>query len=127
MVQKLRAETVTYLAYVAFLVGFIALGLFIYALTAGGSLMGVFGIAVVAAFAAAIVLFPMGARMRAEANDSGIEIPGVNIFATPLKRNQIDKYLAHYRGVGSGEEYETRRVPAAVEAPSRHEAERIAA
>lgn len=98
MLKKLRAETITLLAYLSFLVGFVALGLFVYALTAGSSLRGVFGIAVVATFAAAVVLFPMGARMRAKANDSGIEIPGMNIFATPLKRDQIDTYLAHYRG-----------------------------
>ncbi|KUI39249.1 hypothetical protein [Mycobacterium sp. GA-2829] len=98
MFKKLRAETVTLLAYLSFLVGFVALGLFVYALTADGSLTGVFGIAVIAAFAAAVVLFPMGARMRAKVNDSGIDIPGINIFATPLKRDQIDAYLTHYRG-----------------------------
>lgn len=98
MLKKMRGEAITYVAYVGFLVGFIALGLFVYALAAGSAVAGIIGAGLVASMIATVVLFRAGARKRAEENDSGIEIPGVNIFATPLKREQIDRYLLTYRG-----------------------------
>lgn len=98
VLKKMRGEAITYVAYVSFLVGFIALGLFVYALAAGSVVAGIIGAGLVASMIATVVLFRAGARKRAEENESGIEIPGVNIFATPLKRDQIDRYLLTYRG-----------------------------
>ena len=99
MMKKLRGESITYLAYVGFLVGFIGLGLFVYALAAGSAVAAVIGALMVVSNIASVVLFRMGARKRAEENETHIEIPGVNIFATPLKKKDVDQYLVNYRGV----------------------------
>ena len=47
---------------------------------------------------ATVVGFRVGARKRAESNESGIEIEGANVWARPLRREQIDRYLLRYRG-----------------------------
>jgi hypothetical protein len=54
--------------------------------------------------AATVVGFRIGARKRAESNDSGIDIPGENIWARPLRREQIDRYLQSYRAVRDNHE-----------------------
>jgi hypothetical protein len=53
---------------------------------------------------ASVVGFRIGARKRAESNDSGIEIPGENIWARPLRRDQIERYLSSYRGIRDNHE-----------------------
>ncbi|MBP1819301.1 hypothetical protein [Mycobacterium sp. OAE908] len=88
----------TNVAYVLFLLVFVALGMFVYALATGGPLVGIIGIGLVALMVASVVGFRIGARKRAESNNSGIEIPGENIWARPLRREQIDRYLRSYRG-----------------------------
>ncbi|WP_193044269.1 hypothetical protein [Mycolicibacterium baixiangningiae] len=130
MFKKLRGGSITYIAYVGFLVGFIALGMFVYALAAGSTVAGIIGAALIAGSAATVVLFRAGARRRAEENDSGIKIPGVNIFAKPLERDQIDQYLTTYRGAqraAADAADETRLVAITAGAPSRREDERLAA
>jgi hypothetical protein len=122
MLKKLRGGSITYIAYVGFLMGFIALGLFVYALAAGSAVAGVIGGGLIIGSAATVALFRAGARKRAEENDSGIEIPGVNIFAKPLERNEIDQYLTTYRSTQP-----TRLVAVRSETPSQREDERIAA
>ena len=120
MLKKLKGGSITYLAYVGFLVGFIGLGLFVYALAAGSAVAGIIGAALVICDIVTVWLFRVGARRRAAENDSGIEIPGVNIFATPLKRQQIDQYLATYRATDERDSLMTLT-------PSRREIERLAA
>ncbi|KUI26188.1 hypothetical protein AU195_14440 [Mycobacterium sp. IS-1496] len=129
MMTRLRGETITYLAYVGFLVGFIGLGLFVYALAAGSAVAGIIGAALVISDLATVVLFRLGARKRAAENDSGIEIPGVNIFATPLEQEQIDNYLLTYRGERSRANTAPRGRVVAVSAgaPASREDERLAA
>ena len=51
---------------------------------------------------ASVVGFRIGARNRANSNDSGIEIEGANVWARPLRREQIDRYLLSYRDVQNG-------------------------
>lgn len=87
----------TNVAYVSLLSGFVALGTFVYALAAQSALAWIIGVGMVTLFAAAIVGFRVGARTRAKGNDSGIEIPGENIWAQPLRREQVAKYLSSYR------------------------------
>jgi len=62
---------------------------------------------------ASVVGFRIGARKRAESNDSGIEIPGENIWARPLRREQIERYLSTYRGIRDEHE----QLPQAVAVP----------
>ena len=94
----------TNVAYVLLLLAFVALGTFVYALAAESSLAGVIGASMVVLFAISVAGFRIGARKRAQSNDSGIEIDGANIWARPLRREQIDQYLMSYRGVRDGHE-----------------------
>ncbi|MGE2715212.1 hypothetical protein ACQI4L_14225 [Mycolicibacterium litorale] len=99
MLKAIGRISVTSVAYMCFLLGFVALGTFVYALAAGSPVAGIIGGTLVALLVATVVLFRAGARKLVESNESGIEIPGVNIFAKPLRREQIDHYLLSYRGV----------------------------
>jgi hypothetical protein len=62
-------------------------------------LAGIIGASMVMLMVASVAGFRIGARKRAESNDSGIEIPGENIWARPLRREQIERYLLSYRGI----------------------------
>ena len=95
----LRRVSTTEMAYVCLLLGFVALGTFVYALAAESALAGIIGASMVVLMIASVVGFRIGARKRAQSNDSGIEIPGENIWARPLRRDQIERYLSSYRGI----------------------------
>ena len=92
----------TNVAYICLLLAFLALGTFVYALAAGSELVGIVGSSLVVLMIAAVAGFRVGARKRAESNDSGIPIEGANIWAQPLRRQQIDRYLQTYRGAREG-------------------------
>jgi hypothetical protein len=98
VLKALARVSMTYVAYVWLLLGFAALGTFVYALAAESSLAGILGVGLIVCFAVAVVGFRVGARRLAESNDSGIPIDGANIWAEPLRRDQIDRYLLAYRG-----------------------------
>jgi hypothetical protein len=102
MLKALRRVSMTYVAYVLLLLAFVALGLFVYALATDSALAGITGGSLVLLMTASVVGFRIGARNRAKSNDSGIEIEGANIWAQPLRREQIDRYLLSYRGVQDG-------------------------
>ncbi len=95
--KAMRKISATDVAYVCFLLTFVALGTFVYALAAGSAAAGIIGAALVVLMVATVAGFRIGARMRAASNDSGIEIEGANIWARPLRREQIDRYLQSYR------------------------------
>jgi hypothetical protein len=97
MGKALGRVSATNVAYVLFLSTFVALGTFIYALAAGSPLAGIIGAGLVALMVATVAGFRIGARTRAASNDSGIEIDGANIWAQPLRGEQIDRYLQSYR------------------------------
>jgi hypothetical protein len=99
VLRALRRVSLTNVAYVLLLLVFVALGMFIYALAAESALAGIIAASMVVLMVASVVGFRIGARKRAESNDSGIDIPGENIWARPLRREQIDRYLLSYRGV----------------------------
>nr|WP_090276623.1 hypothetical protein [Mycolicibacterium komanii]CRL70059.1 hypothetical protein CPGR_01823 [Mycolicibacterium komanii] len=90
--------------YLSLLLSFAALGTFVYALAAQSAVAGIIGAGMVVLMLAAVVGFRVGARKRAESNDSGIDIPSENIWAQPLRREQIDRYLSTYRGVRDNHE-----------------------
>jgi hypothetical protein len=100
--KALRRVSWTDVAYLCFLLAFVALGTFVYALAAGSELAGIIGASLVVLMIATVVGFPLGARRRAESNDSGIPIEGANVWARPLRRDQIDRYLLTYRGARDG-------------------------
>ena len=97
--RALRRVSMTNVAYVFLLLVFVALGMFVYALAAESALAGIFGASIVVLMVASVVGFRIGARTRAESNESGIEIPGENIWARPLHRDEISRYMSSYRGI----------------------------
>ena len=101
----------TNVAYVLLLLVFVALGMFVYALAAESAFAGIIGASMVVLTVASVVGFRIGARKRAESNDSGIEIPGENIWARPLRREQIERYLSSYRGIRDNHEQLLQAVP----------------
>jgi hypothetical protein len=92
----------TNVAYGLLLLVFVALGMFVYALATGSAVAGTIGAGMVVLIVASVAGFRLGARKRALSNDSGIAIPGENIWARPLRREQIDRYLQRYRGAPYG-------------------------
>ncbi len=104
MFKVFTRVSMTYVAYVCLLLGFVMLGTFVYALAAGSGMAGVIGASLVVSLVASVVGFRVGARNRAESNDSGIPIEGANIWAQPLRREQIDRYLSSYRRGQDGEQ-----------------------
>lgn len=104
MLKAVRNVSGTSVAYVCLLLSFAALGMFVYALAAGSAVAGVIGAALIVLMAAAVVGFYIGARTRAASNDSGIDIPSENIWARPLRREQISRYMQNYRAVRDSHE-----------------------
>jgi hypothetical protein len=102
--KALRNVSATDVAYVCFLLVFVSLGTFVYALAAGSATAAIIGAALIVLMVATVAGFRIGARMRAASNDSGIDIPGENIWARPLRREQIDRYLQNYRAVRENHE-----------------------
>jgi len=102
VMKALRRVSMTNVAYALFLLVFVALGTFVYALAAESPLAWIIGAILVVLMAATVVGFRVGARKRAESNDSGIEIEGANIWARPLRREEIDRYLLSHRGTPAG-------------------------
>ncbi|AEV71474.1 hypothetical protein MycrhN_0843 [Mycolicibacterium rhodesiae NBB3] len=102
--KALRNVSATNVAYVCFLLVFVSLGMLVYALAAGSAAAGIIGAVLVALTVLMIAGFRVGVRTRAASNDSGIDIPGENIWARPLRREQIDRYLQNYRAVRENHE-----------------------
>jgi hypothetical protein len=98
VLKAVRRVSMTNVAYVLFLLVFVALGTFVYALATKSAVAGILGTSLVVLIIGTVVGFRNGARKRSESNDSGIEIEGANIWARPLRREQIDRYLLSYRG-----------------------------
>jgi hypothetical protein len=82
-------------------------------------LAGIIGGSLIVLMVASVVGFRIGARKRAESNDSGIEIEGANVWARPLRREQIDRYLRSYRGMRDGHEQMAQAVSAVAAEPTR--------
>ncbi|MGV0852576.1 hypothetical protein [Mycolicibacterium phlei] len=102
----------TYMGYVCLLLAFVGLGTFVATAAVGSPVAWLLGAGVVLMMAMAVVGFRIGARVRAAANESGIPIPSENIWAKPLRREQIDRYTAMYRGEGRGQVLAMATVPA---------------
>jgi hypothetical protein len=84
------------------LLAFVTLGTSAYSLAVSSPSAWIFAAATVVLFAASVAGFRMGARQRALSNHSGIDIDDANIWARPLRREQIDHYLRSYRRTEDG-------------------------
>jgi hypothetical protein len=110
MLKIFRRVSMTYVGYVCLLLGFVMLGTFVYALAAGSAIAWLIGTSLVVFVVASVVAFRIGARNRAESNETGVPIEGANIWAQPLRCEQIDRYLSSYRSGQTGKQ-EPRAVP----------------
>lgn len=99
MVKALARISMTNVAYVCLLLGFAALGGFVYALAVGSDRAAILGGSLVVLFSAAVVGFRRGARKVAQCDESGNPVDGANVWARPVRRAQIDRYLLTYRGI----------------------------
>jgi hypothetical protein len=99
VLRALGRVSATNVAYALLLLVFVALGMFVYALATGGALAGIIAASMAVLMVASVLGFRVGARRRTASNHSGIAIPGENIWAQPLRREQIDRYMQSYRGV----------------------------
>ncbi len=98
LLKALRRTSMSSLAYISLLVAFIALGTFVAALATGSRWAMVLGVVLIACLAASVAGFRTAARKITRPN--AITEPGsaVSIFSTPLRREQVDRYLENYRG-----------------------------
>ena len=119
MLRTVRRISMTDVAYVLLLLTFVALGTFVYALAADSALAVIIGVSLVVLLIASVAGFRIGARNRANSNDSGIEIEGANIWAQPLRRDQIDRYLQSYRGMRDGDKQTVHALSAVAAEPTR--------
>ncbi|MCT7658341.1 hypothetical protein [Mycobacterium deserti] len=119
VVKALRKVSATEVAYVCFLLTFVALGTFVYALAARSAAVWVLGAGFIVLMVAMVAGFRIGARKRAASNDSGIEIEGANVWARPLRREQIDRYLQSYRGISESHEHLLQAVATPLGEPSK--------
>lgn len=99
MIKALARISMTNVAYVCLLLGFAALGGFVYALAVGSDRAAIVGGSLVVLFSAAVVGFRRGARKVAQSDESGNPVNGANMWAQPVRRAQIDRYLFTYRGI----------------------------
>src|SRR5690349_1052272 len=91
-------NSASYLAYLLLLMGFVSLGLFVAALATGSILAGVLGAVLIACLAGSVAGFRSAAHKLAHSRPVAEPESDVSIFSTPLRREQIDRYLENYRG-----------------------------
>ncbi len=127
MLKISTPQSMTNVGYVSFLMTFAALGMFVYALAVGSAILAVaLGLILVACVTVMVMGFRVGARRRSESNDRGIAIDGANVWAQPLRREQIDQYLLQYRSVRADDEEQAEPL-AVAEKPWLAVADRLAA
>jgi hypothetical protein len=98
LTKESRIQLASYFtAYVCLLLGFVMLGLFVYALAAGDPLATMAGAGLALFFIAAVVGFRAAARRRAESNEGDTAVDGANMWAKNLRTEQVDRYVQAYR------------------------------
>lgn len=85
------------LAYLALLAAFAFLGGLVAALGAGSPLAIAAAIGLVATLVGAVAGFRAGSRKLGEAQEAGEPSNNVSIFSTPLREEEIQRYLESYR------------------------------
>jgi hypothetical protein len=87
-----------FLAYVLLLTGFVALGAFVAALATGSDLTAVAGVFLIASLAGSVAGFRAAGRKLAQSGAARKQGSPVSIFSTPLRQDEIDRYLENHRG-----------------------------
>ena len=98
MLRALSRDSASFLAYVCLLMAFASLGAFVAVLATGSRWATILGVVLIACLAGSVAGFRAAARTIARS--SAMTEPGsaVSIFSTPLRQEQVDRYLANYRG-----------------------------
>lgn len=89
------------LAYLLLLLVFASLGVFVAALATGSGLAALLGMFLSLCLVGSVAGFRAGARKLAQWTAMAEPESAVSIFSTPLRQDQIDRYLANYRGQGT--------------------------
>jgi hypothetical protein len=98
MMKSRSSISASYFAYVLLLMGFLSLGLFVAALATGSILAGALGAVLIACLAGSVVGFRATARELAQSRPPIEMASAVSIFSTPLRQEQVDRYLENHRG-----------------------------
>lgn len=98
MMKTVGRISTPFLAYVLLLIGFAALGAFVVTVATGSDVTAVLGGVVVASLGGSVLGFRAAARKLAQSKAATASTSAVSIFSTPLRQDQIDRYLRMYRG-----------------------------
>lgn len=101
MLKAMGRISVPSLAYLLLLLVFASLGVFVAALAAGSGVAALLGLFLVLCLVGSVAGFRAGARRLAQSTAMTEPGSAVSIFATPLRQDQIDRYLSNYRGQGT--------------------------
>ena len=97
--RRISASSASALGYLLLLMAFAALGLFVAAVATGGyGLATALGIGLSACLAGSVMGFRAASRKLAQSGVFAEATSPVSIFSTPLRPDQIDRYLENYRG-----------------------------
>src|SRR5689334_19454891 len=96
--RRISASFASVLGYVLLLLAFAALGLFVAALATGGDVAAILGVVLIACLTGSVLGFRAASHTIAQSRAIAAPASAVSIFSTPLRQDQIDRYLENYRG-----------------------------
>ncbi|OBK72742.1 hypothetical protein [Mycobacterium sp. 1274761.0] len=96
--SRISAEVASAVGYLLLLAAFTSLGLFIAALAAGSALAAILGIGLIACLAGSVIGFRSAAQALKQSGVFAEATSPVSIFSSPLRRQEVDRYLESYRG-----------------------------
>lgn len=96
--NRLRATTITFIAYVLLIVAIFLHALFVAALALGSDLAALAGSATLLVLGASVAGFMMGAKKLEEARAAVGVTDKPSIFADPLSAEEVERYLETRRG-----------------------------
>jgi hypothetical protein len=97
--RRMSVSTTSALAYTLLITAFAALGVFVATLALGSGWAVGTGLTLVACLAGSVLGFRAAGRKLAQAETA--EPSNASIFVTPLRRDEIDRYLETYRATAT--------------------------
>lgn len=98
VLRSMSTSFASALGYVLLLTAFVALGLFAAVLATGnGVAAAVMGIGLIASLTGSVMCFRAASRRLAQSELFAEATSPLSIFSTPIHRDQVERYLAHYR------------------------------
>ncbi|ORW94759.1 hypothetical protein AWB92_10595 [Mycobacterium sp. IEC1808] len=96
--SRITSGTASAVGYLLLLMAFASLGLFVAALATGSGLAAIFGSGLIVCLAGSVTAFRAASHKLARSGVLAEATSPVSIFSTPLRQDQIDRYLENYRG-----------------------------